>query len=277
MIQRFVYLGCLFSLSCVGCDRSSPPVASPESSEAQPEGSTSAPEPPQGKRAACVRDQDCNGNPSVSALYGRCITETGVCECNPGFTLHPGGYCQPPADASESGPESGDMDKATMWKEFASAWNARDAAALARFSADQGLVVLDNSGAFVRLRRFESIAKFFSQAGPHDGNRVPQLQFAPSPSPDAAPEVSCESDVLPKGTFFAETGRAKVAARYDALTTYQLADAKTVEDLRPVVDQAKLVRGFAVYDLSQSVGFIFSTQGGRVTLVAIDAVVPCSA
>lgn len=212
----------------------------------------------------------------MSALHGRCIFESGVCECNAGFVLSPDGYCQPQAAAEES-PESADMDMATMWKEFASAWNARDSVALARFNAAQGLLVLDNPGAFVRLRSFTNIAGFFAEAGPYDGNRVPQHQFSLSYSPDAAPKVSCESDVLPQGVFLAETGRAQVADRYKALTTYELADEKTIEKLRPVVDQAKQVRGFAVYDLKQSVGFLFSTHGGRPTLVAIDAVVPCSA
>jgi hypothetical protein len=169
------------------------------------------------------------------------------------------------------------MDMATMWKECARAWNARDSVALARFNAAQGLLVVDNPGAFVRLRSFTNIADFFAEAGPYDGNRGPQQQFSLSYSTDAAPKVSCEDDVLPQGVFLAETGRAQVADRYKALTTYDLADEKTIEKLRPVVDQAKQVRGFAVYDLKQSVGFLFSTHGGRATLVAIDAVVPCSA
>lgn len=280
MIERFFYLACLLSLSCLACDRSSPAV-SPETSEAQPEpaaeGPTGAPEGPQGKRAPCVKDQDCNGDPSLSAIYGRCIADRGVCECNSGFVLHPGGFCQPRADAAHENAEAVDMDMATMWKEFASAWNARDSAALARFDAGDGLLVLDNPGASVQLRGFANIASLFAQAGPYDGNRVPQLQFALSYSTDAAPQISCESDVPPQGTFLTETGRAKVADRYKALTTYELADTKSIEALRPVVDQAKLVRGFAVYDLKQSVGFIFSTHAGRPTLVAIDAVVPCSA
>ena len=280
MIERILVIGCLLSGSCVGCGRSSPPAAAPETTEPQAkpaaEDPANTPGRPQGKRAPCVQDQDCNGEASVSALHGRCIFESGVCECNAGFVLSPDGYCQPQAAAEES-PESADMDMATMWKEFASAWNARDSVALARFNAAQGLLVLDNPGAFVRLRSFTNIAGFFAEAGPYDGNRVPQHQFSLSYSPDAAPKVSCESDVLPQGVFLAETGRAQVADRYKALTTYELADEKTIEKLRPVVDQAKQVRGFAVYDLKQSVGFLFSTHGGRPTLVAIDAVVPCSA
>jgi hypothetical protein len=97
------------------CDHSAAPVA-PEASttppaepvteatptvEAPPAASAdvAAPSPPptRGKRAPCTTDQSCNGDPTVSALWGRCVKETGVCECKPGFELHPGGSCQPSA------------------------------------------------------------------------------------------------------------------------------------------------------------------------------------
>ncbi len=76
-----------------------PETATPAATETAPAASDSAPTPspapPKGKRAACTTDQSCNRDASTSALWGRCIKETGVCECNPGFELHPGGYCQP--------------------------------------------------------------------------------------------------------------------------------------------------------------------------------------
>ncbi len=53
-------------------------------------------EQPTGKRSPCTlgADQSCNEDPKVSALWGKC-TEQGVCVCNPGFELGPGGYCRP--------------------------------------------------------------------------------------------------------------------------------------------------------------------------------------
>ncbi len=53
-------------------------------------------EQPTGKRSPCKRgaDQSCNEDPKVSALWGKC-TEQGVCVCNSGFELGPGGYCRP--------------------------------------------------------------------------------------------------------------------------------------------------------------------------------------
>jgi len=55
-----------------------------------------SPEQPTGKRSPCTMgaDQTCNEDPRVSALWGKC-TESGVCVCNPGFELSPGGYCRP--------------------------------------------------------------------------------------------------------------------------------------------------------------------------------------
>ena len=55
------------------------------------------PAPLNGKRAPCTTDQSCNRDPSVSALWGHCLKDSGVCECNAGFELHPSGHCQPSA------------------------------------------------------------------------------------------------------------------------------------------------------------------------------------
>jgi hypothetical protein len=50
---------------------------------------------PHGKRAPCGSDQACNDDPSVSALWGRCLT-SGVCECNEGFERSPtSDLCRP--------------------------------------------------------------------------------------------------------------------------------------------------------------------------------------
>jgi hypothetical protein len=84
--------------STAGAPSEPAPVAP---AEASPEPSApSAPEPapprPAGKRAPCTlgQDQTCNGDPSVSALWGKCLP-SGTCECKPGFELAPAGYCQP--------------------------------------------------------------------------------------------------------------------------------------------------------------------------------------
>lgn len=53
--------------------------------------------PAAGKRRPCKlgADQECNDDPAVSALWGRC-TELGVCECKPGFERSvESGRCKP--------------------------------------------------------------------------------------------------------------------------------------------------------------------------------------
>ncbi|HYQ00753.1 MAG TPA: hypothetical protein VER96_18890 [Polyangiaceae bacterium] len=76
-----------------------PETPAPAVAEVPPAASDSAgpavPAPPRGKRAPCTNDQSCNRDSSVSALWGHCVKETGVCECNAGFELEPGGHCQP--------------------------------------------------------------------------------------------------------------------------------------------------------------------------------------
>lgn len=50
---------------------------------------------PTAKQAPCTSDQDCNDDPAVSALWGKC-SPLGVCECKPGFALNPRGRCAKP-------------------------------------------------------------------------------------------------------------------------------------------------------------------------------------
>jgi len=75
-----------------GCEQPVPPATVP---------APTVTDAPVGKRSPCTTDQSCNGDPSVSALWGHCTPSTGVCSCNPGFELHPGGYCQPNTQTTE--------------------------------------------------------------------------------------------------------------------------------------------------------------------------------
>ncbi|MEI9952959.1 MAG: hypothetical protein WDO74_29280 [Pseudomonadota bacterium] len=98
--------GVLWALSLCACDHPAAPAA-PAATETPAQVSAApvttptdgapvpSPAPPRGKRSPCTSDQSCNRDPSVSALWGHCMKDSGVCECNAGFELHPGGYCQP--------------------------------------------------------------------------------------------------------------------------------------------------------------------------------------
>jgi hypothetical protein len=102
MQKSTIYAGMLFASQLCGCDHQAPavtevkaPVIAASVPPAEDTGPVPSAAPPSGKRSPCTTDQSCNGNPSVSALWGHCVKESGVCECNTGFELHPGGYCQP--------------------------------------------------------------------------------------------------------------------------------------------------------------------------------------
>jgi hypothetical protein len=87
-------LAVLLALGAACGQAASEPAESPASVE--PPGAEPSALPPSNKRAPCTlgEDQTCNGDASVSALWGRC-TELGVCECQAGFELDPLGRCQP--------------------------------------------------------------------------------------------------------------------------------------------------------------------------------------
>ena len=57
-----------------------------------------------GQAPICFMDQQCNGDSSVSALWGSCFF--GVCMCKPGYTVQPNGKCNtppPPECATQKG------------------------------------------------------------------------------------------------------------------------------------------------------------------------------
>jgi len=61
-----------------------------------PEGTSTVP--------ICFTDQQCNGDSSVSSLWGKCFY--GVCMCNDGYTVQPSGKCHkppPPECATQKG------------------------------------------------------------------------------------------------------------------------------------------------------------------------------
>ncbi|HEX6271420.1 MAG TPA: hypothetical protein VFZ53_00200 [Polyangiaceae bacterium] len=84
-----------FVLACLALFPACARQSSVPQPSAQPAESP-ATQKPTGKRAPCTlgADQTCNEDPAVSAIWGRC-TESGTCECKPGFELGPSGYCRP--------------------------------------------------------------------------------------------------------------------------------------------------------------------------------------
>jgi hypothetical protein len=84
------------AVSVWACSGASPPSSqAPDEAAPAEVGETPPVAAPHGKRAPCGSDQACNDDPSVSALWGRCLT-SGVCECNEGFERSPtSDLCRP--------------------------------------------------------------------------------------------------------------------------------------------------------------------------------------
>lgn len=173
-------------------------------------------------------------------------------------------------DQKEPGP-------AEIWREFTARWNAHDPESLASYEPEDGLLLLDNPGAFVRLRSIAGLKELAREASPHDGNRVFALDFSPQLEPGEAPLTTCESDEPLRGTFVTPSDRAKLTLRFQAAIEYELLKSGEAEALRPLVVNVEQKAIFAIYDLNQSVGFVFAKQGSQIKLLAIDAVIPCSA
>jgi hypothetical protein len=166
---------------------------------------------------------------------------------------------------------------AEQWATFVAAWNTGDPAKLVPYTPSQDLLVLDNPGAFVRLTAFSSLSAYFTQPNEHDGARVTKLHLSTALKSETAPTANCESGVALTGSYLTTPARAQLVQRVQALADYKLAPADEVARLNALVQVIEAAAVFAVYDLDQSVGFLFAHNANGMSLVAVDAVVPCSA
>lgn len=113
--QRVLAVGSLLALVAVACGGRSanvegdvPDAATPDAGNLQDSGARDVRVPTfdaaQPIGPACYRDQDCNGDPNVSSLWGSCFF--GVCMCKKGYVVQPNGKCGPvpePACTSQGG------------------------------------------------------------------------------------------------------------------------------------------------------------------------------
>jgi hypothetical protein len=170
-----------------------------------------------------------------------------------------------------------DAKPEALWQAFAQAWNSGDTSELARFRAQSGLLGLDNPGAFVRVRHFSGTEALRALEGEYDLARLKGIVLRPVLASGEAPRPSCETEVRASGTFIAPPERLLLDKRVAALREYQLASKAEMEQMEPAVQAARTEAQWAIYDLDANVGFLFGKEAGRLVLLAIDAVVPCSA
>lgn len=171
---------------------------------------------------------------------------------------------------------------AEVWTSFASAWNAAadqggSGSELGAFRAEDGLVALDNPGAFVRLRAFDGIEGLFALEGDYDLARLKKVRLRPELTKGDAPVPSCEDDSPAQGVFLVPMRRFQLDLRFGALKQYELASDAEIARLRGPVEAALEKARYAVYDLEHNVGFLFGLEGEKPVLLGVDAVVPCSA
>lgn len=187
----------------------------------------------------------------------------------------------PVADAAEVNEEpasSGDESPASVWSRFVADWNGQDAQKLATWSAPQGVLLLDNPGAFVRVTRLADAPALREQPGDFDGARIQKLSFSAALDPGEVPSADCaKTPEVSPGTFLGDTDGQRISKFIEAMGTYDLAPADEVKKLRETWAASSAAKRFVVSDTKQSVAFYFGVSGSKVSLVAVDAVIPCSA
>lgn len=192
----------------------------------------------------------------------------------------PSGTSGPEKSLAEGKTDEGNKapeDKAELWRRFAEAWNAVDAGRLKTFQARGGLIALDNPGAFVRMRLLRGPEDIQRLEGDYDLARLKRVRLKADLAPGEAPKPSCEDDVRLTGTLRAPADRPLLGVRFRALGEYELASPSEIAQLEGPVKTATETARYAVYDLDANVGFLFGAEGDRMVLLALDAVIPCSA
>jgi hypothetical protein len=165
-----------------------------------------------------------------------------------------------------------------MWSRFVAAFLQGADGALAEWSLGPGLLLLDNPGAFTRVALLSDVPALLHMEGRYDGARVQGLPLVASVTAGSIPQASCEEPSTSRqGTFIGPTDGAFLTVYVDAMEEYELAPAAVVARLREVVAASKDVEKFLVYDTKNEVRFLFGIVDGRAKLLAVDAVIPCSA
>lgn len=165
-----------------------------------------------------------------------------------------------------------------IWASFVADFNAHDPERLERWNAPSGMLLLDNSGAFVRVRHLAGASALHSLEGTYDGARVKTLTLPEALDTGPIPQVQCENtpEVKP-GVYLGDGDGSYIQKFIDALQEYELAPPDEVTKIREVFAQNAGFERFMAADTKQSLKFLFGKKGGNIVLLAVDAVVPCSA
>lgn len=165
-----------------------------------------------------------------------------------------------------------------IWQEFASDWNSKDPARLARWNPPQGVFLLDNPGAFVRVQLRAGVPELLTLPGEYDGARIKSALLSETIDEGPLPQVRCEdAEVLPNGVFLGATDASFLATYVTATREYDLAPQDEAAHLAEVERSYAPFKKFLVHDTRANISFLFALAEGAVVVVAVNAVIPCSA
>jgi hypothetical protein len=164
-----------------------------------------------------------------------------------------------------------------VWASFVTDFNSHEAAELAAWSAPGGVLLLDNPGAFVRVRLLDSQETVYGLEGSFDGARIKAVELSAAIDGRAIPQPTCDDAEYPVGVFLESTDGAYVEKYINALEEYDLAPPQEVDRLRHAFAAPSGKERFLVADTKHHVKFLFEKTEDGVHLLAIDAIVPCSA
>jgi hypothetical protein len=165
-----------------------------------------------------------------------------------------------------------------VWSEFAKDWNSKDPARLARWNPTEGVLLLDNPGAFIRVERKSGVPELLTLPGNYDGARIKSVLLSETVDEGPLQKSSCEEpDGLKKGVFLGVTDASFVTTAVKAMDEYDLAPQDQVTLLAKVEQTYAAFEKFVVHDTRADVSFVFALAGEKIVIIAVNAVIPCSA
>jgi hypothetical protein len=165
--------------------------------------------------------------------------------------------------------------------EFLTAFNNKDVTGLDKLiDKEYGVFILDNPGAYIASMRISSFSEVMSMEGEYGiaNLKVTKVNCI-SPRRGLEPIYSCDEPGgwNKQGCFYGIEKTIRLEQMYRDMITYELlSESEAAEPMR-IASLSEKNHTYFLYNTDETIGFHFGKRNGKLYLIAIDRVIPCSA
>ena len=165
--------------------------------------------------------------------------------------------------------------------EFLTAFNNKDVAGLDKFiDKEYGVFILDNPGAYIASMRISSFSEVMSMEGEYGiANLKVTKVNCTSPRRGLEPIYSCDTPEgwNKQGCFYGIEKTIRLEQMYRDMITYELLSEYEASEPMRIAALSEKNHTYFLYNTDETIGFHFGKRNGKLYLIAIDRVIPCSA